>query len=456
MYQLTTLFWFRPIFVAEMLTAMYLFASKQRRRPHYGWRVLVCVLACLAVSFAYPIPIYDAWYTSAMFLVLFACCAAFLPWLYEINGSMTFLLAISAYTAQHLAHEIYNLFYTALGFSDPLMGGFYQNTSVLGLNVSGPTIFCIFLYINLYFLVYFLLYFLLIRKEDFSVSSLSSGSVLSISTVILLIDILFNAIAVYVSETIPTTIQILLCCYNILSCAMIFYLQFDLVRVAKMQSELYTTNRMLRESKEQYEKNKENVDFINMKVHNLKYQVMQYRKEGKMDEKAVQDISELVSIYDSKVKTGNDALDLILTEKNLLCQKSGIRLSCYTDCTQLSFVDGGDLYVLFGNLIDNAIEAERKIADEEKRVISLVINANKGFVSVSIRNYYEGPIQLNSEGLPVTTKQDKAFHGYGMKSIRMLVNKYHGEMTIQTEDGVFLLCLLLPIPENGEEAKNED
>lgn len=453
MYQLTTLFWFRPLFVAEIQIALYLFSSRQARKSHFAWKALVAVIVSLGVAFAFPIPVYDAWYTSLMFLLLFACCAAFLPWLYELNWTEMFLIAISAYTAQHLAHELYTLIYTAFGFEDALMGGFYQNTDMAGISISGPTLFCMFLYVNLYFLTYFALYFFLIRREDFAISSLNGGSVIAISTVILLVDILFNALAVYVTEEIPKLIQILLCSYNILSCAMIYYVQFALVRVKKMQGELYTMNRMLRESKEQYEQSKENIDYINMKVHNLKYQIREYGKEGKMDPEAMKDISEQVNIYDSKVKTGNDALDLILTEKSLLCQKNNIRLSCYPECSKLGFVEDGDLYVLFGNLIDNAIEAELKIADSEKRIISLVVDSNDSFVSISIRNYYEGKLTLNNEGLPITTKKDKAYHGYGMKSIRMLVNKYQGQMTIKTDDGVFLLSILLPIPIAEEKGK---
>ena len=60
-----------------------------------------------------------------------------------------------------------------------------------------------------------------------------------------------------------------------------------------------------------------------------------------------------------------------------------------------------------------------------------------------IDNYYEGSLEL-ADGLPVTTKEDKRNHGYGVKSIRAIVPKYDGELLIGTEGQVFSLQILIP------------
>jgi len=48
------------------------------------------------------------------------------------------------------------------------------------------------------------------------------------------------------------------------------------------------------------------------------------------------------------------------------------------------------------------------------------------------------------DGLPVTGKKDKRYHGFGVKSIRYIAEKYHGEMFMNVRDGKFILNVLLP------------
>ena len=103
-----------------------------------------------------------------------------------------------------------------------------------------------------------------------------------------------------------------------------------------------------------------------------------------------------------------------------------------------------DLYALFGNLTDNAIEAVKDLPDG-KRTISFSIKEVRGFLSVNIHNLYEGKLEFEN-GLPVTTKGDRANHGYGMKSVRMICRKYNGEMTIKADGGAFNLNMIFPVP----------
>ena len=70
-----------------------------------------------------------------------------------------------------------------------------------------------------------------------------------------------------------------------------------------------------------------------------------------------------------------------------------------------------------------------------------------GMTSVCVENYYQGDSIKVEDGLPVTTKKDSVYHGYGVKSMQYLVNKYRGDMSICVEHNVFSLKLLLPDPE---------
>ena len=151
----------------------------------------------------------------------------------------------------------------------------------------------------------------------------------------------------------------------------------------------------------------------------------------------------VISIYDSNVKTENEALDIILTEKSLQCARHNIQLSCIAAGKELSFMANADLYSLFGNLIDNAIEAVKDLPDD-KRIISLSVKTVKAFVYITIYNYYKGELKFDGK-MPVTTKPDKINHGFGMKSIQFVCDKYGGEISISTRNNIFTLNMILPV-----------
>ena len=153
-----------------------------------------------------------------------------------------------------------------------------------------------------------------------------------------------------------------------------------------------------------------------------------------------------MDVYDSVVKSGNDALDTILTEKSLYCEKHGITLSCIADGAALDFVEPTDLYSFFGNALDNAIEAVERMADPERRSIGLVVRRTGDMVSIHVENYFDGNISFGGEGLPNTRKPDEANHGFGVRSMRMIAESLGGSLTCRTQEDVFHLDALLPIP----------
>lgn len=67
-----------------------------------------------------------------------------------------------------------------------------------------------------------------------------------------------------------------------------------------------------------------------------------------------------------------------------------------------------------------------------------------GVTSVSVENYYSPTAQPSfMDGLPQTTKADKANHGFGMRSMRAIVERYGGTLVVRAEDGVFHLDIML-------------
>ena len=121
------------------------------------------------------------------------------------------------------------------------------------------------------------------------------------------------------------------------------------------------------------------------------------------------------------------------------------------DGEALSFMSNADIYSLFGNALHNAIEALAGI-EEEKRVIRMAVRRQGKMVSVHAENYCEG-VQFGQDGLPKTQKGERG-HGYGMRSMRMVAEKYGGFLTAEARGNVFVLDIVIPFSPK-EERKTE-
>ena len=128
----------------------------------------------------------------------------------------------------------------------------------------------------------------------------------------------------------------------------------------------------------------------------------------------------------------------------MYCVRHGIELTCVADGAKLAFMDVMDICTIFGNLLDNAIECELGIQDKKKRLIHLAVYTKKDFLVIQCENYCPDHLEFQ-DGLPVTTKKDKAYHGYGIKSIRLTADKYGGTVTIHTRDEWFEINTLIPL-----------
>lgn len=152
---------------------------------------------------------------------------------------------------------------------------------------------------------------------------------------------------------------------------------------------------------------------------------------------------ETVDIYDSTVKTGNETLDVLLAERSIVCKGRGIQLDYIADGAKLDFLKPGEVYSLFGNALDNAIEAVTPL-EPDRRYIGLQVRAERGMLLIRMENCAAEPLRF-VDGLPQTTKGDARWHGFGVKSIRRIVQQHGGNLTMQAQDGMFRLVALLPL-----------
>ena len=228
-------------------------------------------------------------------------------------------------------------------------------------------------------------------------------------------------------------------------CATLLYLQHELFKKSYIQQDLAMLNQLWAQQKAQYALARRNIALINRKCHELKHQIRAMHavlgsdKAGALDE-----LERSVRIYDAIAKTGNEVLDTVLTEKSLACEENQIQCHCVADGRLLDFMDPVDLYAIFANALDNAIEHVRGIRDPQKRIIDVLVYAEKQLLTIQVINPCTAVPRLGADGLPLSTKPDGS-HGYGLKSVRHAVQKYNGFLTVKLEDGCFHLRILLPV-----------
>ncbi len=230
-------------------------------------------------------------------------------------------------------------------------------------------------------------------------------------------------------------------------CIFILWVQHYQQEQLRLTRELDGLGQAMAMQAEQYKLKQEMVDSINLKCHDLKHQIRQIKKmQGADVQEYLTDLEKDVLIYDSAMRVGNRALDIILMDKALYCENHDIQWTCMIDGEKLEFMKDSDINSIFGNALDNAVTAVMKVQNPQMRVITLNMIQQKNLLVIQIRNYFEGLLEF-TDGIPKTTKTDKQSHGFGMKSIRYTVEKYKGVMTAAAQDGVFTLQVLIPVPE---------
>lgn len=231
--------------------------------------------------------------------------------------------------------------------------------------------------------------------------------------------------------------------YAIICSLLVIFIAFYMSRQNRIIRENEVMENMLHTMSEQQKLSKETIGIINIKCHDLKYRISKISaiEDGAERQEYIESVRSALEIYDNIFQTGNDALDLVLTEKSLLCKEYNIKLSSMIDGGALTFLSSTDVYVLFGNLMDNAIESVMKEPDEEKRIISVKVARRNQGSHIHMENYSNKSVSF-VDGLPLTTKEDTAYHGFGVRSIKYIVEKYGGNVLMRGEKNRFLVDIL--------------
>lgn len=220
--------------------------------------------------------------------------------------------------------------------------------------------------------------------------------------------------------------------------------RLEFQRAAQAQAAMW----MLENQEARYLQSKHDIDVVNRKYHDLKHYIHAIRSEQDPEARAtyVDQLEDEIRGYErSMIDTGSGVLDAVVTSKQDTCQRLGISLMCLADGEAVSFVDPLDLVALVGNALDNAIDAVSAIPDEQHRRIRLTIAKRGAFAVLTVENPFEGTLET-IDGLPKTTKRSTAHHGYGLRNMRDIAERYSGNLRASGNGGWFVLHILLAPP----------
>jgi hypothetical protein len=229
-----------------------------------------------------------------------------------------------------------------------------------------------------------------------------------------------------------------------LYCISLLYLQTELFKKSRLQKDKDVLSYLYDRERQQFDASRQSIQRLNRKYRELEEEIdilQQYIPADRLDAIRPQ-LDRALQACDTGTISGNSALDIVLTERRLLAEEQHIQLTCVANGELLAFMDVVDIYTLFSQALDNAIEAVCRCQEERQRLIDVLVHEEQRFVVINITNSLAEPLSVYG-GLPASTK---ARSGYGLQILRRVVEKYRGMFRVQTTEESFALKVLIPMP----------
>jgi hypothetical protein len=408
------------------------------RKSHFPWRVVALLFALIGFTLGWYFLkswIYSlgnralSWSLTACYnvLIFVLVCLAF-PLAFSLRKCELLYFSVAGFTTENIVYVLY--------FS---LTEYLRSYPTLYIAIDLPV------WLATTALVYGIVYHFCAKKLQGGSSIIPDSKRTTFFYALLLVALwAYNGVTQYAFYDASTLLKILLRLAGCLFYVIFLALQFGIFHTYELDTDVYALKQMLSEREKQYQLTKENIDLINLKCHDLKHQIDGLKSVNAADkEAAFAETEKAVDVYDSYWQSGNETLDVLLSEKSLQCHTYQIAFAGIADGKCLEAIAPVDLFCLLGNAFDNAIESVKSLPMEERSIDFSILPKGR-FVVVQITNYCQGDVRF-VDGLPQTTKSDETSHGFGTKSIRYLARKYGGEALFEKKGNVFTLILSLPL-----------
>lgn len=417
--------------VELLLSAAFLMPREPRRTAFAGRALGSCALTLLTALLAAAL-LHDGWLNLLRYAAVFVSVVAGLYLCFDLSVHEALFFGLAAYNVQHVGWRV-------AGLLSPLAGGFLPG--FLMTLVAVPIMLAVALVFSR----------TLQAGRD---ATVNNRQLIALVSVVILADLVLNYIPVLIEGQLAARSLTENAC-AIICCLLTLAIQSGILARSRLEHEQALLQELWRSKREQYELTKQSVDIINARSHDLKKQLgtLLAASNGSTGmDGAIREIRHSIETYDNRAKTGNPALDVLLTQKLMQAQAQRATLSYLIDGEEFRFLDEVDLCALFGNVLDNALEAVARIDDASRRVINLRAVRRGRLLVLHCENYVANAgagLVMGADGLPRTSKADERDHGFGLRSIRLVVEKYHGNMQAHAEDGVFHVQVVIPQPQGA-------
>lgn len=400
-------------FITELLIAQLILLFNYPKKKYYWLRLLISLACVITIAFFLPLPqivLTDPLLGFLRFIILLGLSILGMLFCFDCKNGAILSGCIAGYAVQHFTYQIFKL---------------VSLSSIAQQNISVTEVLT-------FFIVYVIFFFTLgrfISKHNYYENY--DDKFIIISAIIVFICVIIYRFARMSATDDITTVCIAI--YSMTCCLLSLTIQYFAYSFISLQVSNKTLQNIISQKEQQYKISKQNMDLLNIKCHDLKHQLHSLPQEEKKE------IAKIIDIYDNPVKTNLDVLDVTLNEKLKIMYDKKIKINFTGDGQLLNWINDTDIYSLFGNAVDNAIEALDKVQDIDKKIINITLEEKGDLIVVTILNYYTGDIKFKNNEIVTSKLFEEGYHGYGIKSIKYLVNKYHGTLQIHTSDHIFKL-----------------
>lgn len=217
-----------------------------------------------------------------------------------------------------------------------------------------------------------------------------------------------------------------------LYCPVILGVQNAMFRRSAHDKELQTITRLYEQQRSQYQNARKNVELIYRYSHDLKLRLATVQKYLPEDfpQREWQEAKDAVAAFDRYVQTGNEVLDIVLTEKMLACREKSIQINAVADGEALDFMEKADLYALFSGMLEGLIQYVADLQPAEKRQIDLMIFTKQSFVVIHAMTGQQ-------------PQRDSVYGATEYKVLKKIAESYDGMFAIEKNaDGICVKTVL--------------
>lgn len=184
----------------------------------------------------------------------------------------------------------------------------------------------------------------------------------------------------------------------------------------------------------------EKIAILRHDLRNILISIKAYIENDEKDQaiKCIDDKMNTIDFNKSLIITGNTAIDCVINSYNSTIEKENITFVNVINKNNLDKIDEMDMAIIISNMLSNAIE---NISEKDK-YIELNINSNDQSLIINVINSVDGDVITSNPKL-LTKKDNKNIHGFGIKSIKNICNKYHGNFEYKQDNNMFICSAVL-------------